>query len=269
MSRRAETAPVVIVTGGSSGIGKSTALALVACGCRVYEFSRRDGSVPGVTHLTADVTDEAAVEAAVWQVAEREGRIDVLINNAGFGISGAVEFTETKDAKRLLDVNFFGMVRMNRAVIPVMRRQGSGRIVNLSSVAAPIPIPFQTYYSCSKAAINAYTMALANEVRPYGITVCAVQPGDIRTGFTDARKKSSVGNDVYGGRIEKSVRGMEHDERNGMRPESVGRFICRVAQKNSHKPIYTIGAQYKIFCSIAKLLPLRLLNFFVGRLYAS
>ena len=114
----------------------------------------------------------------------RDSHIDVLINNAGFGISGAVEFTGTEEAQRQLDVNFFGMVRMNRQVLPVMRKQGYGRIVNLSSVAGAIPIPFQTYYSASKAAINSYTMALANEVKPFGIQVCCVQPGDIRTGFT-------------------------------------------------------------------------------------
>lgn len=261
------SAPVCLITGGTSGIGRCTADCMRAAGYTVYVLSRREDG--GENHFSADVTDEAAVRAAVAEILAKEGGIDVVVNCAGCGISGAVEYTEQSEAKRQLDVNFYGMVNVNRAVLSSMREQGRGRIVNVSSVAGAIPIPFQTYYSCSKAAINAYTMALANEVRPFGITVCAVQPGDIRTGFTDARKKSSVGNDVYGGRIEKSVRGMEHDERNGMRPESAGRFICRVAQKNSHKPIYTIGAQYKIFCSIAKLLPLRLLNFFVGRLYAS
>ena len=135
---------VAIITGGSSGIGLCTAAALREAGCRVYELSRRDSDVPGITHLRCDITDEAQVAAAVERVMAECGRIDILINNAGFGISGAVEFTETADAQRLFDVNFFGMVRMNRTVLPLMRQQGAGRIVNLSSVAAPVPIPFQT-----------------------------------------------------------------------------------------------------------------------------
>ena len=160
------------------------------------------------------------------EILQREDHIDVLINNAGFGISGAVEFTTTEDAQHQLDVNFFGMVRMNRQVLPVMRRQCYGRIVNLSSVAGAIPIPFQTYYSASKAAINSYTMALANEVKPFGIQVCCVQPGDIRTGFTAAREKNPEGDDIYGGRIARSVAGMERDEQNGMDAGEGRRIYC-------------------------------------------
>lgn len=149
----------------------------------MYELSRRAQGVEGLHHISADVTKEESVRAAVEQIMAREGRIDILVNNAGFGISGAVEFTSTEDAKSLFDVNFFGMVNMNRQVVPIMREAGRGRIVNLSSVAAPVPIPFQTYYSATKAAVNAYTMALANELRPFGVTVCAVMPGDIHTGL--------------------------------------------------------------------------------------
>ena len=259
---------VAVVTGGSSGIGRCAALELKKAGYSVYEISRRENGQDDVTHLRGDVTDEASLQTAVGTVMEREGRIDVVVNCAGFGISGAVEFTRTEDAKRLFDVNFFGMVNMNRAVLPVFRRQGSGRIVNISSVAAPISIPFQTYYSASKAAINDYTMGLANELRPYGITVCAVQPGDIATGFTAAREKSQEGDDVYGGRISRSVATMEKDEQNGMTPEAAGRFVAKVAQKRSRKPVYTIGAQYKLFCFLAKILPARMLNWLVGLIYA-
>lgn len=192
----------------------------------------------------------------------------MLINNAGFGISGAVEFTGTEEAQRQLDVNFFGMVRMNRQVLPVMRKQGYGRIVNLSSVAGTIPIPFQTYYSASKAAINSYTMALANEVKPFGIQVCCVQPGDIRTGFTAAREKNQLGDDIYGGRIARSVSGMERDEQTGMAPEQAGAFIARVATRKGMRPVNTIGLQYKFFCFLAKVLPARWLNALVGLIYA-
>ncbi len=259
---------VVIITGGSSGIGLCTAAALRDRGCKVYELSRRDSEVTGITHIKCDVTDEAQIAAAVGQVMAESGRIDILINNAGFGISGAVEFTDTTDVRRLFDVNFFGMVRMNRAVLPLMRRQGGGRIVNLSSVAAPVPIPFQTYYSAGKAAVNSYTMALSNEVKPFGITVCAVMPGDIKTGFTSARQKNIAGDDIYGGRITRSVAGMEKDEQTGMDPAKAGAFIASVALRNSRKPLYTIGFGYKCAVFLTKILPARWLNALIGQLYA-
>lgn len=141
---------VALVTGGSSGIGRCTALSLRDAGCTVYEISRRDIPLEGVTHITADVTKEAEVNAAVERILSEQGRIDIAVNCAGFGISGAVEFTSLEDAKAQFDVNFFGTVNVNRAVIPVMRKNGGGRIVNTSSVAAVAHIPFQTFYSATK-----------------------------------------------------------------------------------------------------------------------
>lgn len=259
---------IAVVTGGTSGIGRETALYLTQNGCTVYELSRRAEGVEGLRHISADVTDEESVRRAVEQILQEVGRIDILVNNAGFGISGAVEFTDTEEAKRQFDVNFFGMVRMNRAVIAVMRKQGGGRIVNLSSVAAPVPIPFQTYYAASKAAINSYTMALANELRPFGVTVCAVMPGDIHTGFTAARHKAGEGDELYGGRISRSVRRMEHDEQTGMDPAKAGAFVGRVALKGGHKPLYTIGFAYQAAVLLTKILPAQALNWLIGRIYA-
>jgi short-chain dehydrogenases of various substrate specificities len=259
---------IAVLTGGTSGIGMQTALALKSAGYTVYELSRRAQGVEGLNHLVADVTDEAAVKKAVDEIVAREGKIDVLVNNAGFGISGAVEFTKTEDAKRLFDTNFFGMVNMNRAVVPVMREAGQGRIVNISSVAGQIPIPFQTYYSAAKAATNSYTMALANELRPYGVTVCAVQPGDIKTGFTKAREKTVDGDDVYGGRIGRSVSRMEHDEQTGMDPAVAGKFIANVAMKKKVSPIYTIGASYSFLTFLTRLMPWKTMNKIIGAIYA-
>lgn len=259
---------IAVVTGGTSGIGRETALYLTQNGCTVYELSRRAEGMEGLRHISADVTDEESVHRAVEQILQEAGRIDILVNNAGFGISGAVEFTDTEEAKRQFDVNFFGMVRMNRAVIAVMRKQGGGRIVNLSSVAAPVPIPFQTYYAASKAAINSYTMALANELRPFGVTVCAVMPGDIHTGFTAARHKVGEGDELYGGRISRSVRRMEHDEQTGMDPAKAGAFVGRVALKGGHKPLYTIGFAYQAAVLLTKILPAQALNWLIGRIYA-
>lgn len=258
---------VVLLTGGSSGIGLQTALALRRAGCTVYEMSRRISANEGIIHLSGDVTKEESVREAVNAVLEREGRIDILVNNAGFGISGAIEFTEPSEARRQLDVNFFGMVRMCHAVLPSMRKAGAGRIVNLSSVAAPVAIPFQAYYSASKAAVNTYTQALAIELRGSGITVCAVMPGDIRTGFTAAREKQVLGDDVYGGRIARSVAKMERDEETGMDPAKAGACIARIALKKSVKPLYAIRFDYKVLSVLARVLPVRLLNWAVYLLY--
>ncbi len=260
---------IIILTGGSSGIGKATADILCAGGHRVYEFSRHaPAEQNGSVHMDVDVTDEEQTVRAVREVAEKEGRIDILINCAGFGISGAVEFTGIEEAKRQLDVNFFGTVRMIRAVLPYMREKKSGRIVNISSVAAPAAIPFQRYYSVSKASINSITLSLANEVRRFGIRVCAVMPGDTRTGFTAARHKIPEGDDIYGGVISRSVRTMEHDETNGMSAVSAGKVIARAALSNSGKPLYTIGLQYKFLVFLLKILPVRTSTWIIGKLYA-
>ncbi len=259
---------VVLLTGGSSGIGRETALALAQKGCRVYEGSRRETNIPNVTHLSLDVTKDASVAAAVQTVLDREGRIDILISCAGAGISGAVEFTDTEAARRQMDVNFFGAVRMAKAVLTPMRLAGSGRIVTISSVASAFPIPFQSYYSASKAAIDSWSLALANEVAPYGIHVTAVQPGDIRTGFTAAREKSILGDDSYGGRISRSVAVMEKDEQNGMDPAKAGEMIAKTALCRKCGPLVTLGREYKALVFLKRLLPTGVVNRLIGQIYS-
>ena len=171
------------------------------------------------------------------------------------------------DAKKLLDVNLFGAVNVCRKVIPYMRQKGSGRIVNVSSVAAVAPIPFQTFYSVSKSAVNTYTMAVANEVKPFGITMCCVMPGDIHTGFTAAREKTEDGDEIYEGRIKKSVAGMEKDEINGMSPAKAGKYIAKIALKKHVKPLCSIGFTYKLLSVLATVLPSRLKQYIIGLLY--
>lgn len=259
---------IVIVTGGSSGIGLATAKTFRAAGCTVYELSRRDiQHADGIVHISADVTEETAVQNAIRQVATREGRVDILCCNAGFGISGAAEFTCNQDAKRLLEVNLFGMVNCIKAVLPFMRNQHSGKILCISSVAAAIPIPFQAWYSVSKAAVSAYASALQGEVRPFGIQVTAILPGDIASGFTGSREKSPAGDDIYSGRISRSVSRMEHDEENGMRPEAAAKNIVRIAQKRRLKPSYAIGAAYKGAVLLNRFLPQKAVSGIVGYLY--
>ena len=260
--------PIAIVTGGTSGIGLATANALRDSGAKVYVLSRREAHLPGLEHMICDVSDEAAVRETVKEIVAREGRIDILVNNAGFGISGAAEFTENADAKKLMDVNLFGAVNMTKAALAPMRAQGRGRIVNISSVAAPLPIPFQAWYSVSKAAISAYTVAVFNEVKQFGVSVCAIMPGDIHTGFTAAREKSAAGDDVYAGRIARSVAKMERDEETGMDPVVAGRYIAKIARKKRVKPLYAIGLEYKFFVLLSRILPIRTIGWLLGLLYS-
>ncbi|MBR4442442.1 MAG: SDR family NAD(P)-dependent oxidoreductase [Clostridia bacterium] len=256
-----------IVTGGTSGIGLETVRALERAGVKAYALSRH--AVEGVEHIVCDVSDEASVRLAVSEVVRRARRVDILINCAGYGISGAVEYTDPSDARRQIDVNLFGADRLIRAVLPVMRTQGKGRVVCVSSVAAVAPIPFQAWYSASKAGLNALTMALRNELKPLGVSVCAVMPGDVKTGFTAARVKSDAGDEAYGGRVTRSVAKMEHDEQTGMSAAAAGEKIAAIALKRRVRPYYALGLSYKACCALIKLLPARTACWVIGRLYAS
>lgn len=257
---------VAIVTGGSSGIGRETAHFFAARGFTVYELSRSGVSNGAVTHITADVTDEASLASAFSQVHAQEGRIDVLVNNAAFGISGAVEHTPLAATKRQFDVNFFGLVAASNAAIPYLKETG-GRIVNLSSMAAVLPIPFQAMYSASKAAINALTLSLRNELAPFGVSVSAIMPGDVKTGFTAVREKLYASDGDYGSRIARSIETMERDEQNGMPPVFVARRIYLAATVHRPRPFFVVGAKYHLFVLLGKVLPVSLINWLVGRIY--
>ena len=261
MSKVAAGTKVAVVTGGTSGIGLAAVKALREKGCTVYALSRR-GEIP------CDVSEVNSVRAAVQTVLDREGRIDILVNCAGFGISGAGELTPLEAAKKQLDVNLYGTANMVNAVIPAMRKQGGGRIVNTGSVAGFVPIPFQTWYSASKAAVQSYTMAMGNELTPFGITLAAVLPGDTKTGFTAARQKIDDPDDLYQGRIARSVARMEHDEQHGVPAQKVGDLIAKVALKRRVKPLYIPGFSYNLINVLMRLLPSGVANRLIGMLYA-
>ena len=177
---------VVLVTGASSGIGLATAKHLAGRGYRVFGTARSPNkveSVRGVTFLPLDVTDSVAVIRAVQSVIDQAGRIDVLVNNAGAGVLGALEETFLEQAKTLFDTNVFGVVRTTQAVLPTMRAQRSGLIINVSSVLGFLPAPFLALYASSKHAIEGLSESLDHEVRGFGIRVVLVQPTFTRTGF--------------------------------------------------------------------------------------
>lgn len=178
--------PIVLVTGASSGIGEAIANTLVAEGYKVYGTSRRGANSGHYAFpmLALDVTDDVSIAAAVGELLAREGRIDVLINNAGFGIAPAVaEESSIEQAKALFDTNFLGVVRMTHAVVPQMRRQGSGRIINMSSILGVVPMPYVALYVASKHAVEGYSEALDHELRTEGIRVSAIEPAYTKTQF--------------------------------------------------------------------------------------
>jgi NAD(P)-dependent dehydrogenase (short-subunit alcohol dehydrogenase family) len=240
---------VVLITGASAGFGKACAEHLAGLGHRVYGTSRRarfpgtDAPSASPTMIPMDVTDEASVRAAVDFVSERAGRIDVLINNAGIGLAGAVEDTTVEEAKALFDTNLFGMHRVCRAVLPMMRSQGAGLVINISSIGGLITIPFQGFYSASKYAVESMSDALRLELAPFGINVCLVEPGDFKTDFTAARVFAAAGRDgsPYAQRCRRAVEVMEHDERNGSDPRELARLVVKIIRARRPKPRYLVG----------------------------
>ena len=257
---------IVVVTGASSGIGMATAKYFAERGNKVYGLSRRgtsDGSFVGVQ---CDVTDFAAVAAVFADIAAADGQIDVLVNNAGMGISGAVEHIPCEQTDKLFRLNTLAVTECTRLALPYLK-QSKGVVVNVSSVAAVVPIPYQTAYSCSKAAINMFTEALRLELKGSGVRVCAVMPGDTKTGFTDAREKNADEKGGYEGKLNKSVKRMERDERNGREPTSVAKVIYKVADKRNPPPLCAVGAEYKLVCWLVKHLPTRFMLWVVGKLY--
>jgi NAD(P)-dependent dehydrogenase (short-subunit alcohol dehydrogenase family) len=177
---------VALVTGASSGIGEATAARLARAGYKVYGTSRRGGGVDrgSFRMLPLDVTSDASVETAVGEVMGREGRIDVLVNNAGFSVAPAgAEEISIEQARAIFDTNFFGTVRMTRAVLPHMRHRGRGRIINIGSVLGFLPAPYMALYSASKHAIEGYSESLDHELRTRGIRVSVIEPAYTKTQF--------------------------------------------------------------------------------------
>lgn len=258
---------VAVVTGGSSGIGKATANLLSDEGYTVFEFSRSGKTEGIVRHITADVTDEQQVKAAFEQVFSETGRIDLLVNNAGMGISGAVEFTELSEAKRIFNVNFFGVFLCVKESIKYLRETQNSQIINISSVAAVFSIPYQSFYSATKSAQNSLSLALSSELRPFGIRVNAIMPGDVSTGFTASREKSEEGSEVYGNVINSAIGVMEKDELGGMCPEKIAKIIYKVSQKKCTGRLFTAGGKYKVFVFISKFLPVSFITKAVALMY--
>ncbi len=258
---------VVLITGVSSGIGLGNAKIFIEKGHRVYGISRRLVALDGLNHYPGDITDSNRISEIIDDIYKKEGKIDILINSAGMGISGAVEDTLVDDAKFMFDVNFFGTFEVTKQVIPIMRANKFGKIVNISSVAAILPIAFQTFYSANKAAINLYSEGLNIELKPFNIKVINFLPGDIKTEFTAARKKNTLDSPVYQSRITKSIATMEKDEQSGMSVEYVSKVMYKNIMRKRPPLRKVVGLKYKFFVFLSRLLPNRLINYIMGKIY--
>lgn len=256
---------VVVITGVSSGIGLQLAKKFIESGDKVYGLSRHEFELEGLNHIVCDISVSEECENAIEKIVKLEGKINLLINNAGMGIAGSVENTIEIDAKKIFDVNFFGTFYMCKYGLKYLRKS-QGRIVNISSVASKLSIPYQAFYSASKASIDAISAGIRAEAKQFGVKVITILPGDTKTGFTAARVKHDDG--VYDKNFKKSIERMEKDEQNGMSSEYVAKVIFKMATKK-HPPIYkTVGVQYKIFLFLAKILPVRFVEWIVSKLYS-
>lgn len=257
---------VVLVTGASSGIGKACAEACARAGMKVYGTSRKAGALPesapagAITMIAMDVTSEASVGGAIAQLLEREGRLDVVVNNAGFGIAGAIEDTSIEEAVRQFETNFFGVMRVCHAALPAMRQAGRGRIINIGSLGGAMGLPFQGLYSASKYALEGLTECLRHEVARHGIAVTVIQAGDVATGFTDNRvrtQRSAAASSAYGEPFTRALAAQEREEKRGIAPALVGALIVKLIRARALRVRYPIGKLSRLSLVAKSLLPSR------------
>ncbi len=222
-------------------------------------------AVDGVEMVAMDVDDEASVNAAVAAILQRTGGLEAVVNNAGFAVAGAVEDTSIEEAKAQLETNFFGVLRVCRAVLPVMRRQRRGTIVNISSLAGVFGLPFAGLYSASKFALEGMTESLRLETKRLGVRVVLVEPGDFRTAITQRRRlaAASATNDAYREAFAKSQAQQVHDETNAPTPEPIARLVERILNHPNPKLHYPVGMfGQRIVVPLKRYLPQRAFEYF-------
>lgn len=266
---------VIAVTGATSGMGKACVERLSKRGHRVY------GTVYGIemdpawknlpyTLIPCDITDQASVEAFYGKVLEEAKRVDVLVNCAGFAFEGSVEDATVEEAKFQFEVNFFGTHRMIREVLPVMRRQGGGKIITISSLAAQVPgIPYQGFYSMSKKAVDGLVETLRLEGRPFGIQATSINPGDMKTDFTANRVRAAglkPGSAYYEASM-KSVDTMKKSELGSQGPGVIGDLVCSLVEAKTLKPKYFIEPRYKALLFLMRFLSNRRIEKIIESLY--
>jgi NAD(P)-dependent dehydrogenase (short-subunit alcohol dehydrogenase family) len=255
---------VVLVTGVRSGIGTATASLLSEQGFRVFGTMRRlDGSSAGLKNtelVQLDVRDEESVRSCVRTVLDRAGRIDALVNNAGHSLIGSSEETSIEEGKDLFETNFFGVLRMVQAVLPSMREQRSGRIVNLSPVVGFLPAPYMGIYGASKHALEGYSESLDHEVRQFGIRVSVVEPGFTRTNLDQNGQLASQHLEAYAAERDRAREAVRASIAHGENPATVAAVVSEALKSRSQRRRYPVGREAKFLSILKKLAPAQLLD---------
>ena len=239
---------VVVVTGASSGIGESIARVLTQEGHKVYGTSRKAQAPNPYCHwLQLDVNDKTSIIKAIQHVLEEEGRIDVLVNNAGIGMISSFEEAPEANVDIVMNTNLGGVLRMSQAVLPQMRKQREGKIINISSIAGLIGLPYRSIYSASKFAVEGLTEAMRGEVAKFGIQVCSVQPGSIRTDIKGNRVSYVPDDSVYQPEISIAEEIIDNEVAHGIDTEEVALFIGKLVMKTRLGSKYVIANTFQKF----------------------
>jgi NAD(P)-dependent dehydrogenase (short-subunit alcohol dehydrogenase family) len=251
---------VILITGISSGFGKQTSELLSAAGHTVYGTVRRDVEISSaVNGLKLDLTKSDSLSQAVQSILQKEGRIDVLINNAGMHTGGPIETSPIENIKLQMDTNFLGMVNLTREVLPVMRKQGGGTIINFSSIGGLMGLPFQAFYSAGKFAIEGFSEALRMEVKQFNIKIVLINPGDFHTNNSANRRNflaPTDTNDPYHEQYMKTLGIIEKDESNGWEPIVLARKLVKIVECKNPGQRYIISSfEQKLAVALKYILP--------------
>lgn len=251
---------VILITGISSGFGKQTAELLAAKGHTVYGTVRRDVEISSsIIGLKLDLTNTDSIINSVQTILEKEGRIDVLINNAGMHTGGPIETSPSENIKLQMDTNFIGMVNLTRAVLPAMRKQGGGKIINFSSIGGLMGLPFQSFYSAGKFAIEGFSEALRMEVRQFNIKIIVINPGDFHTNNSANRRNflaPTDASDPYNEQYLKTLAIIERDEANGWEPVVLAKKLVTIVESKNPRQRYVIASfEQKLAVVLKYILP--------------
>ena len=262
MNNASTNKEIVLVTGGSSGIGKACCDQLSSTRI-VYGASRTKTTSDGWTYLKMDVADEGSVREAVGSIMSSHGRIDAVVHCAGLSLTGSVEETTEAEALRQFDTNYFGTVRVLRAVLPIMRRQGAGKIIVIGSIGGLISLPFQAHYSATKFALDGMVEALRNEVLPFNIYVSLLHPGNFKTALNENRIHAHVAsNSSYSQACGQAAKFYAEEEINARSPVLVARKVEKMLKQNQPRLRYLIGSPLELLGVLGKrFLPSSIFNF--------
>lgn len=258
MSKR-QNERVVLVTGASSGIGREVAIHLARSGYRVFGASRSvspGATADGFSFIRMDVVDEKSVQDGIGEIIRLEGRLDAVINNAGLGMIGPLECTSDQEAREIFDTNVFGVLNVCRAALPHLRASGNGYIINITSLAAQIGLPYRGIYSASKFAVEGFTESLSQEVKRFGIRTVIIEPGDVKTSINTNRKMASVIRPEYADDHERITRQVCEEVNKAQGPEIIAKRVEKILCNPSPRLRYrAAGPVQRFSLTLMRLLP--------------